>query len=335
MATCYTYLEGAQPLACLNADQLEQFERDGYLVAKGLLDFEEDLQPVVDEYSALLDELASDLFERGELTSTYADLPFGERLTKVYANTGQETAQHLDISLPQQGVRADTPFWAGPAVFHMLRNRKLLDAAELFIGPEIYSTPVQHVRIKPPEHLMSDIQTNDLVRATPWHQDGGVVLPEADATEMLTVWLPLTASGIEHGCIKLIPGSHRDHLLEHCLLPTSGYEIPTKFFAEEETIPVPMQAGDVLFMSRWTCHGSLSNTSDQIRWSFDLRYSPVGQPTGRTEFPGFVARSRSHPESELHDPDVWHTRWRETRDRLALRDDPTYNRWTESNPACA
>ncbi len=88
-------------------------------------------------------------------------------------------------------------------------------------------------------------------------------------------------------------------------------------------------------MSRWTCHASLANTSDQIRWSFDLRYSPVGQPTGREEFPGFVARSRSNPESELHDPETWYAMWRDARDNLALRDDPTYNRWTESNPACA
>ena len=320
----------------MTPDQLEQLERDGYFVAAGLLDFDEDLQPVIDEYDALLGDVAGDLVERGRLASTFAELPFGERLTRVFAEAECDTAQYFDISLPQKDIKADTPFWAGPAVFRLLRNRKLLDVAETLIGPELYSTPVQHVRIKPPEHQLPDSKrSNDLVKATPWHQDGGVVRPEADDTQMLTVWLPLTASGIEHGCIKLVPGSHRERLRDHCLLDAGGYEIPTKFFAEEDTIPVPMQAGDVLFMNRWTCHGSLANTSDQVRWSFDLRYSPVGQPTGREEFPGFVARSRANPESELHDPETWYAMWRDARDNLALRDDPTYNRWTESNPACA
>ena len=322
-------------MASLSHEQVEEFERDGYLVVEGLLDFDEDLQPVEEEYSELLDELAADFFARGEISSTYAELPFGERLSRIYVETGRQTAQHLDISLPQKMIEPNTPFWAGPAVFWLLRNEKLLDAAESFIGPEIYSNPVQHVRIKPPEHLVAEMQPNDLIKATRWHQDGGVVLPEADDTEMLTVWLPLTPSREEHGCIKLIPGSHRDHLQQHCPVATGGYEIPTRLFAAEKTIPVPMEAGDVLFMSRWTCHGSLANTSDQIRWSFDLRYSPTGQPTGRSEFPGFVARSRSNPETELRDPDAWHAMWRDARDRLALQDDPTYNRWTESNPACA
>ena len=319
-----------------SANQQEQFERDGYFVAKDLLDFDEDLQPVIDEYTALLDDVAGDLVKRGKLDSLYSELPFGERLTRIFAETGRDTAQYLDISLPQKDVNADTPFWAGPAVFRLLRNHKLLDVAEALIGPELYSTPVQHVRIKPPQHLLPEVaDANDLVKATPWHQDGGVVRPGADDTEMLTVWLPLTASGIEHGCIKLVPGSHRELLRQHCLQADGGYEIPTRFFAEEDTIPVPMQAGDVLFMSRWTCHGSFANISDQIRWSFDLRYSPVGQPTGREEFPGFVARSRANPASELHDPEAWFAMWRDARDNLALRDDPTYNRWTESNPACA
>ena len=322
-------------MASLSQNQLDQFETEGYVVAKALLDFDEDLLPVVDEYADVLDAMADDFFAAGEITSTYADLPFGERLTRIYVEAGRQTAQYLDISLPQKAIQAGTPFWAGSAVFWLLRNEKLLDAAESFIGPEIYSNPVQHVRIKPPEQMVAEMVPNDLIKATRWHQDVGVVRPEADDTEMLTVWLPLTASREEHGCIKLIPGSHRNHLLAHCPVSTGGYEIPTRLFAEDETIPIPMDAGDVLFMSRLTCHGSLANTSGQIRWSFDLRYSPTGQPTGRSEFPGFVARSRSNPETELRDPDAWHDMWRDARDRLAVVDDPTYNRWTESNPACA
>ena len=53
---------------------------------------------------------------------------------------------------------------------------------------------------------------------------------------------------------------------------------------------------------QFTPHAALENKSDELHWSFDLRYNPVGQNTGRPAFPGFVARSRSQPEKELRDP---------------------------------
>src|SRR6266540_4938529 len=70
-----------------------------------------------------------------------------------------------------------------------------------------------------------------------------------------------------------------------------------------------MKRGDALFMHKLTVHASHSNQSDNIRWSFDLRYNPIGQPTGRDSFPGFIARSRQNPETELRDPAEWARRW--------------------------
>ena len=96
-----------------------------------------------------------------------------------------------------------------------------------------------------------------------------------------------------------------------------------------------MRAGDVLFMHRRTVHSPLPNVSEEIRWSMDLRYQPDGQPRGRSAFPGFAARSRALPESELHDADAWLESWRETRDRLAAAADPAFNRWSSNDPACA
>jgi len=89
-------------------------------------------------------------------------------------------------------------------------------------------------------------------------------------------------------------------------------------------------------MHRRTCHASLMNYSDDVRWSFDLRYNPIGQSTGRNAFPGFVARSRSHPETELHDPDRWAQMWYEARRTLARRkENPVYNRWHADAEVCA
>ena len=76
-------------------------------------------------------------------------------------------------------------------------------------------------------------------------------------------------------------------------------------------------------------------TEDQVRISFDLRYQPTGQPTGRPSFPGFVARSASRPEQVLNDPEQWARLWLDTRETLARREDPSYNRWSADSPVCA
>jgi hypothetical protein len=96
-----------------------------------------------------------------------------------------------------------------------------------------------------------------------------------------------------------------------------------------------MRPGSVLFMHRLTKHASLPNISDDIRWSFDLRYQPIGQPTGRPAFPGFVARSRRDPASVLSDYRVWIDQWQAARTRLARETAPVFNRWDGSAPVCA
>lgn len=100
-------------------------------------------------------------------------------------------------------------------------------------------------------------------------------------------------------------------------------------------LPVPVKAGSALFMTKETIHSSLRNTSDHVWISFDLRYNPIGQPTGRPDFPGFVARSRAHPETELHDPATWTALWQEARRALSIGETPRFNRWDANSPACA
>ena len=97
-----------------------------------------------------------------------------------------------------------------------------------------------------------------------------------------------------------------------------------------------MEPGDVLFFDKLTLHSSLPNLSDEIRISFDLRYNPIGQPTGRSAFPGFVARSRRAPETELTDAGEWAQLWRNARDQLAqVGHDLPFNRWSATAPVCA
>src|SRR6476619_4849907 len=302
-------------MAALTSAQVEQFQREGYLLVENMFDPVADIDPIIAEYAGVLDTLADELYGRGAISSTHAELPFGQRLIEIYKESGTVHAQYFDFSLPQADVREDTPFWAGTAVFAMMRTEKLLDAVESIIGPEIYSNPVQHVRLKPPEHLTpKDAEGRVQLGKTPVHQDNGVILPEADQTNILTVWFPLWDATVENGCLVVWPNSHRQGLLDHC--PShGGLRIPGKLL-NGKAKSMPMKRGDALFMHKLTVHASHSNHSANIRWSFDLRYNPIGQPTGRGSFPDFIARSRQDSSTELRDPAEWARLWHAARHTL-------------------
>ncbi len=320
---------------CLSAAKLNQFEEEGFVIIERLLDPGKDLQPVVDEYGLLLDQLAEQWWKEGKLTSAFSGLPFCQRLIHIAAETKGQYYQHLDISLPLEKIQIDSPMHHGPAVFDLLRNPKLLDAIECFIGPEIFCNPVQHVRIKPPEKFLpKGVQRSPAVGQTDWHQDLGVIAEDGDESNILTIWIPMLDVSSENGCLRVQTGSHQDGLALHCLMNQQGPGIPAEYRRFPEKT-VPMRAGDVLFLTKLTMHSSLPNRSNQIRWSFDLRYNPIGQSTGRSCFPGFIARSRSHPEQELKDPLVWADLWRVARSRLATTGTPNLRRWDSNDPLCA
>ena len=327
-------------MPAMTKEQLEHFEYFGFVTAEGVVDPEGVIDPLVDEYAGVLDSLADELYEEGRISSKYEELEFGERVTQIYEESDEIHQGYFDFSLPQRGVTEDTPFWAGPAVFNAMTSPDLLDAVESFIGPEIYSNPVQHIRIKVPE---SRSPRDHLGRVkfgvTPWHQDCGVITPDADESLILTVWYPLMDTDEENGCLQVIPGSHRgEDLLTHCpggKKVLGSLHIPESEFEAGKAVPVPLKKGDALFMTKYTIHSSLPNISDRVRFSLDLRYNPIGQSTGRTSFPGFVARSRSNPDSELHDPVVWNEMWLDARSALAKGDEPPFNRWNSDHPLCA
>ena len=62
---------------------------------------------------------------------------------------------------------------------------------------------------------------------------------------------------------------------------------------------VRMKVGDVFVFGNLTFHRSLQNTSEDIRGSIDLRYSPTDSPLEwlHKKWPGFIAHSQRQPET--------------------------------------
>lgn len=308
----------------LTTDQIEHFHTRGYLVIEDVLDAGL-LDRLRAEYSVLLDDLCKGWGVTGGR--------FEDRLIAAYA-AGYDWFQPMDISLPGDRIAADTPFHFGPAVFDMVTAPRLLDLVEDLIGPEITSNPIQHVRIKPPAPNLRSDEVRAHVTATDWHQDRAVALEEADQTRMVTVWLAVTDATVENGCLQVVPfGGGETAMLPHC--PKTQTAIADGFIDEAAALPLPVKAGGAVIFHPLVPHSSLANRSPGIRWSFDLRYNVTGEPTGRSHFPDFVARSRAAPETALRDWRAWRQMWLEARARLAQAEHIDIHRWQSDSPMCA
>lgn len=315
----------------LTEQQVKQFETTGYLVVPDVIP-RDVLNKVKAEYAALLDDLYSDWFAAGRVETPPDGLDFWGKLLEAYT-AGCDYFQPMDISLPGDEIAPDTPFHFGPAVFDMLTNSRLLDTVECLLGPELTSNPIQHVRLKPPSTDLKDDEIRAHITATDWHQDRAVALEEADKTQMVTVWIAMNDATVENGCLQVQAQTPDQDILPHCARKQTG--IADGFVNEASALPLPVKAGGVVLFHPLTPHASLVNHTDQFRWSFDIRYNVTGQPTGRSHFPDFVARSRENPATELQDWRAWKTMWEEARARLAEQPHIPIHRWTSDAPFCA
>ncbi len=316
--------------AMISQRQVDEFHRDGFLVVHNVLG-KEILGSVRAEYECLLDDLYASWRNEGLVGAPDTEDFWGKLLTGYRA--GCDWFQPMDISLPGDRIQADTPMHFGPAVFDMVTDPGLLDLVEALIGPEITSNPIQHVRIKPPAADLRDNENRAHITETDWHQDRGVAHAEADATDMVTVWLAMTDATVENGCLQAIPLKRGQGMLPHC--PKKQTAIADGFVDVGRAVPLPVRAGSVVVFHPLTPHSSLANRTRGFRWSFDLRYNVTGQPTGRSHFPEFIARSRRMPEAELRDWCEWRGMWLAARSRLSAVPHIDIHRWTSDAPHCA
>ena len=99
----------------------------------------------------------------------------------------------------------------------------------------------------------------------PMHQDYPY-FPHTDHT-MLAALVHLDDTTEENGCLHVIPGSHREGPLKHA----GSYHLADQYPLEQGTA-IPAKAGDVLFFSYLTIHGSGVNRSDRARRAVLFQY---------------------------------------------------------------
>ena len=276
----------------LSQEQVEEFNTNGVVIAKDILG-EDDLKPLIDELCAWVDARASALHAEGEISDLHEDAPFETRYGLLFGQS------------KRMGEGLDIMHYRGRAMFEFLHNPNLLDAVESLTGPEIECNPIQHLRAKPPESF--DPHSGPSFHVVPWHQDAGVMMAEAEGSNIITCWLPLGDATVEMGCMQALPGVHRDGYRRH--QAGGGATIAPEVMPETEPISLECFKGDVIFLSRFTPHRSSPNRSNKCRWSLDLRYQTTGHHTGRTAHPEFVVRSQGGLQTVVRDHEAWQRLW--------------------------
>lgn len=152
-----------------------------------------------------------------------------------------------------------------PWAHRMVTNEALLDTIEAVLGGDILIDGTL-VFYKPPR---------DSSYAS-WHQDS--VYSGWHLTPSVSAWIALTASDRSNGCMRVIPGSHKQGLLEHDnvlddpdLLNRRGERIKG-VVDESAAVDVVLRPGEMSLHHSNIIHGSNANTSDQPRIGFIVRY---------------------------------------------------------------
>ena len=265
----------------LDQVQIEQFHREGFLIARNVVP-REVIHALQNEIEATIDRQAQMLRDRGEITEMHEDADFLHRATLLHA----QSPSILDPLA--HGTHA------GPAIFNLLTCPAVLDIMEQLLGPEILVSSIYRLRPKLPGLEEGVI---------PWHQDSAYFHSCADDDLVPTFWVPLMNATVETGCMEVLPGCHRRGVIRHYWadLKAPGLSVHPDHMPDVKPLPVPADVGDAVMMTNLTPHRSTDNVSGVIRWSADLRYnSPEAGDYGPNEAP-FLGRSRVRPENVVTD----------------------------------
>jgi ectoine hydroxylase-related dioxygenase (phytanoyl-CoA dioxygenase family) len=212
----------------LTDDQIGFYHDQGYLLIKGLLPRAE-AAALRAETHALIERLSA--IQSMEATWGSAEKYAGGRQTALLHC---HNVQFFSARFSQ-----------------LIVDERLTGAAAQLIGSPNVQLHHNKVFIKPPEKGSP----------FPMHQDHPYFPHERHS--MLAAVLHMDDAPLEKGCIRVVPGSHKAGPLEH--RAEGNFHLPFEQYPLEASVACPAEAGDVLFFSYLTVHGSGVNESQEAR----------------------------------------------------------------------
>ena len=175
-------------------------------------------------------------------------------------------------------------------------HRARLEEAEAEVGPLHYKTKV-HTILRSPLELATAPRVLDLVEAmigpdillynvtyivkepgsgahVSWHQD--LTYWGFDGDAQVSMWLALTPATAESGCMRMVPGSHRQGRLRHETTEDASNVLfqgqTVASVPEEQAVLCDLAPGQASFHHGWTLHASMPNNGRERRIGLNVQY---------------------------------------------------------------
>ena len=147
----------------------------------------------------------------------------------------------------------------------IVRHPRILDAVEDLIGPDIlcWTTHWFVKEAHSPQYVS-------------WHQDSNYW--GVETRDLVSVWLAVSSSTVESGCVRLLPGSHKTPAMEHVdtyaehNMLTRGQTI--EGVDEARAVNLELAPGEAALFDYRLAHASYPNRGDDRRIGIGLRYIP-------------------------------------------------------------
>lgn len=162
------------------------------------------------------------------------------------------------------GLTRAKPHLLFPTLWDLVHDPRILDLVETLLGPDIFCVGSSTIE----KSARSE-------QYAAWHQDAPFL--GVDSARGVAVWIALTPSLPESGCVKVVPGTHgsqqqhRD--TKDGLNMLGGREEICDLPADAAAVALALQPGQMSLHHPLIVHGSEANSQDYDRIGFVIRYS--------------------------------------------------------------
>ena len=185
-----------------------------------------------------------------------------------------------------------------PSYDALIRHPKMIAAASAVLGPDLL--------VWGSGHFIKEANTTSYVS---WHQD--LTYWGLDEPDEATLWVALSPASVEAGCMRFIPGSHRERIMPHAdsfadeNLLTRGQEIAIEV-DDDKAVFCPLQSDELSLHYVRTVHASEPNQSSERRIGVAVRYitPDVSQVNGDVDSAWLVRGGDTHGNFVLETPPV-------------------------------
>ena len=124
---------------------------------------------------------------------------------------------------------------------------------------------------------------NDSKNKRDWHQESNYFTDVKDGKNGVVVWMPFNDVSEKNGSVILCPGSHKEGSLNSTHISAESgkseqFVTPPEFVKKYDCISVICERGDVAFLNTDLIHKSGDNSSNQVRYTTQIRFFRLDIP---------------------------------------------------------